>query len=627
MCGIVGARMSAGSDMLSALLERAASSLRHRGPDAGGLWLEAQRGLGFAHRRLTIIDLSEAGNQPMVSASGRLVICFNGEIYNYRELRAELQRAGVVFRSHSDTEIVLEAVESWGLMAALARFTGMFAFALWDSRDDCVYLVRDRIGVKPLYFGQNGAQWAFASELKALRHFDFLDRGISRQAVSLYLRYGYIPAPLSIYAGVRKIAPGTCLRIRSDGAPAEELRYWDLSAIAAAGQADPWRGTAEEAVEQLQALLRESIRLRMVADVPVGAFLSGGIDSSTVVALAREQSPYRIQTFTIGFTDRKSNEAEYAARIARHLGTEHHELYIGEADLLRHVDDITAVADEPFADPSILPTWILSRLAAGHVKVVLSGDGGDEFFGGYNHYLRAGETQRLNRALPAPLNRLLGNALCAAGGGGGRLARRGAIRAARDNAAITRAVNSHWQRPSRILRLGSDDDPGLDWPSLPFQDNLLHFLMLHDALRYLPDDIMHKVDRASMAASLEAREPLLDHRIVEFAWRLPAAIRIRDGQSKWPLRQVLARHVPRDLFERPKQGLGVPVSAWLRGELREWARSLLADSLLDEYFQAAVLRRMWARRVERRVAKGGTHLWDVLLLINWLRHDRQAPSG
>jgi asparagine synthase (glutamine-hydrolysing) len=624
MCGIAGACLQAGPAELAAALRRSSAALRHRGPDAEGQWLAPDGRLGFAHRRLTIIDLSDAGNQPMASASGRLVICFNGEIYNYRELRRELAAAGVAFRSQSDTEVILAAVEAWGLGVALGRFVGMFAFALWDAADGSVCLVRDRVGVKPLYFGSDGRQWAFASELKALRHYAWLDHRPDPVALSLYLRYGYIPSPHSVYRGVRKVQAGSYLRIGlADGAVTEH-RYWDLVEVARRGQADPYRGSPEEAVAEVERLLDESIRLRMVADVPVGAFLSGGIDSSTVVALMRAHSPYQVKTFTIGFDDARSNEAEHAKRIARHLGTDHHELYIGEAELLRHVDDITRIGDEPFADPSILPTWIVSRLAAGQVKVVLSGDGGDEFFGGYNHYRRTGEFADLNGRLPAPLGRLLGGWLAGASSGGGKLARRGAIMAARGPEEIARAVLSHWQRPARILRGGTDDDTL--WPddAPPLGEDLQAHLMLRDALRYLPDDIMHKVDRASMAASLEAREPVLDHRIIEFAWRLPPALKIRDGQTKWPLRQILARHVPRELFERPKQGFGVPVSTWLRGSLRDWAQDLLADPLLDEYLDGPALRRIWRRRVAKRVGRGGTRLWDVLVLVSWLRQDRDA---
>jgi asparagine synthase (glutamine-hydrolysing) len=622
MCGIVGAFLRADRQEVGTTLMSAASAMRHRGPDAKGLWVAPEGRLGFAHRRLTIIDLSDAGNQPMTSPGGRFVICFNGEIYNYQGLRSELVTAGVAFRSHSDTEVVLAAVETWGLSAALDRFIGMFAFALWDSRDRCVYLVRDRLGVKPLYLGTHGDQWAFASEIKALRHFDWLDRDVSREAVSLYLRYGYIPAPYAAYRGVRKVSAGTVLRLTLDGKPPVETRYWDPAAIATSSAANPSSSSPDEVVEELEALLDDSIRLRMVADVPVGAFLSGGIDSSTVVALMRRHSPHRVKTFTIGFREPKSNEAQHALRIARHLDTEHHELYIGEAELARHMQDITRIGDEPFADPSILPTWIVSRLAAEHVKVVLSGDGGDEFFGGYNHYLRVAENLRLNRRLPRPLGRLLGEALCRPSAGGGKLARRGAILAAAGNEEIARAVASHWQRPARILRGGSNDDSPFGDTGAPFGDDLQAYMMLRDTVRYLPDDIMHKVDRASMAASLEAREPVLDHRLFEFAWRLPAGLKIRDGQTKWPLRQILARHVPRELFERPKQGFGVPVSAWLRGELRGWSEDLLADPLLDEFFDGALLRRVWQRRVAGRSGRGGTRLWDVLLFLNWLRHDR-----
>ncbi|GMW08324.1 MAG: asparagine synthase (glutamine-hydrolyzing) [Gammaproteobacteria bacterium] len=621
MCGIAGAYLEAGAGDLVAALARSAAAIRHRGPDAQGHWLAPGGRLGFAHRRLTIVDLSAAGNQPMASASGRLVICFNGEIYNYQALRQELEARGIAFRSHSDTEVILEAVEAWGLEPALHRFIGMFAFALWDAQANCVYLVRDRVGVKPLYFGRGGSQWAFASEVKALRHYPWLDHSPDREALSLYLRYGYIPAPRSVYQGVRKVPAGAYLQVAIDSGNVTEHHYWSLPDVARAGQEYPYEGTPENAVEELEALLDDSIRLRMIADVPVGAFLSGGIDSSTVVALMRRHSSQPIRTFTIGFREPGSNEAEHAQRVAAHLGTEHQELYVGEADLLRHVDDITRIGDEPFADPSILPTWILSRLAAEHVKVALSGDGGDELFGGYNHYTRVASAQRLNRRLPRALGRTLGELMTRSGASAGKLARKGAMMAATGIDEIATAMLSHWQRPARILRGGTNSDTVFESGEAPLGASLLARLMLRDTIRYLPDDILHKVDRASMAASLEAREPVLDHRVIEFSWRLPLSWRIRDGVTKWPLRQVLARYVPRQLVERPKQGFGVPVSAWLRGELRGWAEDLLADPVLDEFFDGITVRRIWKQRIDLRAGRGGTRLWDVLLLVNWLRHD------
>jgi asparagine synthase (glutamine-hydrolysing) len=621
MCGITGAFLKTSREQLEMALRKASASMVHRGPDADGLWTEDSGRLGFAHRRLTIIDLTAEGNQPMTSVSGRYVICFNGEIYNYKELRAELEKSGATFVSHSDTEVILESVAHWGLEESVKRFVGMFAFALWDAEEQDVYLVRDRIGVKPLYFGQCNGQWAFASEIKCLRHFDFLDRSISQESLSLYMRYGYIPAPSSIYTGIQKVRAGTILKLGLHGDAPEEIVYWDLVKIAREGQANPSTAGAAEVVEELEELLEESIRLRMVADVQVGAFLSGGIDSSTVVALMQRQAARPVKTFTIGFGEKKANEAIFAKDVAEHLGTEHHELYVGQEDLLNNVDLITAIGDEPFADQSIMPTWIVSRLASEHVKVVLSGDGGDEFFGGYNHYLRTPKILKQNRRWPQPFDKLIGTAMqTISTGAGGSMARKGAVIKARDTGEIATALESRWQEPSRIVLNGTDEDPY--WPdgSTLFPGDLRSHMMLRDGVRYLADDIMHKVDRASMAVSLEAREPLLDHRILEFAWTLPMDMKVRNGETKWPLREILARHVPRKLFERPKQGFGVPISPWLRGALKDWAEDLIADPSLDEHFDAKLIRNFWRRRTDNKRPRGGTRLWDVLVFLNWLRY-------
>lgn len=578
--------------------------------------------LGFAHRRLSIIDLSAAGNQPMVSASGRYVICFNGEIYNFQSLRAQLSRGGYVFRSHTDTEVILAAVETWGLEPALHRFVGMFAFALWDAETRSVSLVRDRLGVKPLYYGQCDGQWAFASELKALEAVDFLDFSLSRTASSLYLRYGYVPAPHSIYTGIRKVPPGCVVRLDATGAAPQISTWWNLNAVAEQARASAGEITAPAAVDRLFELLDDAVRLRMIADVPLGAFLSGGIDSSTVVAMMRQHSDQKIKTFTIGFNEPKMNEAVYARQVAEHLGTEHHEQYIGQADLLQYVDEITAIGDEPFADASILPTYILSRLAAGHVKVVLSGDGGDELFAGYTHYERAALEHRRNTRWPGLLRRVVGKALMTRNAGVGKLARTGAMLAAGDNEALSRGMLSHWQQPSAILRDGVDSDDLWGDRPMPFANDVRSYMMLRDTARYLPDDILHKVDRASMATSLEARNPLLDHRVVEFAWQLPYAIKHREGAAKWPLRSLLERQVPRDLFERPKHGFGVPVSAWLNGELRDWAEGLLHSTAANEIFDGPRIRAIWNRRMSGKRRRGGSHFWDILVFLNWIERSR-----
>lgn len=617
MCGIAGAFLPDEGSSLEGQLRAMADAQRHRGPDGEGVWIDPDKPLGFAHRRLSIIDLSEAGRQPMVSASERLTICFNGEIYNYAELLRELTLLGHVFRGHSDTEVLLAAIEQWGLEPTLQRCIGMFAFALWDARENAVFLVRDRIGIKPLYFTQQGQRFAFASELKALRRARGFDWSMDRQALSLFFRYGYIPGPFSIFANVYKVLPGSVVRLNISGGPPTVTRYWDAAKVAADGQQQPSTASPEEVVTQLEALLTDAVRLHMVADVPVGAFLSGGIDSSTVVALMRAHTTRKIQTFTIGFREKAFDEAGPARAIARHLDTDHHELYVTEEDLLKSMDRIIATIDEPFADISILPTMLVSELAAGSVKVVLSGDGGDELFFGYGHYQRGLQAQRLHDRVPRGARRLIGQALRQFNGGGGRFARLGGVLAADGLEALYAAVGSRWQMPSSLVPGGVD----LPWPDpvqrlQEFPEDLANFMMLRDLRTYLVDDILHKVDRASMAVSIEARVPVLDHRVVEFAWRLPLDRKWVDGVAKWPLRQVLARHVPPALFERPKQGFGVPISAWLRGGLRSWAEELLNDPGVGTYLDAKRARQLWREHQSGRIDRG-VYLWDVLSFLSW----------
>ncbi len=594
-------------------------ALRHRGPDGEGTWVHSGMPLGFAHRRLSIIDLSPAGQQPMMSASRRLVICLNGEIYNYAVLRDELVLLGHGFRGHSDTEVLLAGIEQWGLEAALHRCIGMFAFALWDSSENAVFLVRDRIGIKPLYFTQQGQSFAFASELQALRRARGFQWVIDRQAVSQFFRYGYIPGPLCIFTNVRKVLPGSIVRLDLRGEQPAVTQYWDAARVAAEGQQHPSTARPDEVVAELEALLTDAVRLHMVADVPVGAFLSGGIDSSTVVALMRAHTSRKIQTFTIGFREKDFDEAGHARDIARHLDTDHHELYVTQLDLLKSIDRIIGTMDEPFADISILPTLLVSELAARSVKVVLSGDGGDELFFGYGHYQRGLQAQRLRGRLPRSVGRFIGRTLRHFNGGGGRVARLGGVLAAESLEAVYAAVVSRWQMPSSIVP-GGNDRP---WPDptqhlTEFPEDLSNFMMLRDLRTYLVDDVLHKVDRASMAVSIEARVPILDHRVAEFAWRLPLECKCFNGVTKWPLRQVLAKHVPPRLFERPKQGFGVPISAWLRGDLRVWAEDLLNDSSVGKHLDPNRVRQLWREHQSGRIDRG-VYLWDVLSFLSWQR--------
>lgn len=625
MCGIAGTFRPEAQDDLLSDLRAMLDVLRHRGPDGEGVWVHPGKPMGFAHRRLSIIDLSPAGQQPMASASGRLVICFNGEIYNYAVLRDELVLLGHGFRGHSDTEVLLAAIEQWGLEVSLHRCIGMFAFALWDSRENAVFLVRDRIGIKPLYFTQQGQSFAFASELKALRRARGFRWAIDRQALSLFFRYGYIPGPLCIFSNVRKVLPGSIVRLDLQGKQPVVKRYWDAARVAAEGQQHPSAASPDEAVAQLESLLTDAVRLHMVADVPVGAFLSGGIDSSTVVALMRAHTSRKIQTFTIGFREENFDEAGHARVIARHLGTDHHEIYVTQVDLLKSVDRIIGAMDEPFADISILPTLLVSELAARSVKVVLSGDGGDELLFGYGHYQRGVQAQRFRCRLPRSVGWILGRTLRHFNDGGGRLARLGGVLAAESLDAVYAAVVSRWQTPSSLVRCGVDQlwpDPAQRLTEFP--EDLPNFMMLRDLRTYLVDDVLHKVDRASMAVSIEARVPLLDHRVAEFAWQLPLDAKWRNGVTKWPLRQVLAKHVPPALFERPKQGFGVPISVWLRAGLRSWAEDLLNDPAASEYLHADRARQLWREHLSGRFDRG-VYLWDVLSFLSWQR--QSAGSG
>lgn len=590
----------------------------HRGPDGSGYWLADGQPLGFGHRRLSIIDLSTGGHQPMATLNGETVISFNGEIYNYQELTNQLKQLGHHFRSHSDTEVVLASIEQWGLKGALSRFVGMFAFALWSETTQSVSLVRDRLGVKPLYYSIQGSQWAFASEMKALRRASFLDFRISRESLSHYMRYGYTPGPESIYEHVQKVPPGSIVTLTLTGKAPEVSTYWSAVDAATRGVQSPLSDDPNVWMEEFSALVDDSVRLRMVADVPVGAFLSGGIDSSTVVALMRRHSNQPIRTYTIGFHEGDFNEAQYAANVARHLGTDHHELFVTEQDLLQGMDDIARTCDEPFSDISILPTMLVSRLAARDLKVVLSGDGGDELFCGYAHYSRVAVAQRLSSALSNPLSRLIGRHLQTFGHGAGKIPRFGGVLAAASHDAVCRAVISRWQLPSQIV-LGGSDGTGEEWPNgiAPFPSEVRNFMMARDMRYYLPDDILHKVDRSSMSASLEAREPLLDHRLVEFAWRIPLSLKIRNGVSKWPLRQVLSKHVPSELFDRPKKGFAVPISRWLRGALRDWASEALTSSVTREHFDARRVAQLWDEHLSGRFDRG-YYLWDVIAFGKWL---------
>ena len=653
MCGITG--LWTGRRLGSPLGEtvrRMAGALSHRGPDDDGVWTDEGAGLALGHRRLSILDLSPEGHQPMHSQSGRYCIAFNGEVYNFAEIRRELEGAGAAssFRGHSDTEVMLAAVEAWGVEGAVRRFVGMFAFALWDREERVLHLVRDRLGIKPLFYGWAGGALLFGSELKALRAFPGFAAEIDRGALALYLRHSYVPAPYSIYRGIGKLPPGCILSLRAaDDREARPVPFWSAREVAEAGAANPV-ASVEEAQHELEARLMEAVRLRMIADVPLGAFLSGGVDSSTVVALMQAQSSRPVKTFTIGFEEGGYDEAEHARAVAGVLGTDHTELRLTPAEAMAVIPHLPRMYDEPFADASQIPTFIVSRLARREVTVALSGDGGDELFAGYNRHFWGERIWRRAGRIPAGVRRAAARAMTAVGPEawdrayarlapalppslrvrhpGQQLHKLAGILPADSPEGMYRLLTSHWGDPPLVR--GGAEPPTL-LTDAAAQAGLADFtsrMTYLDLVTYLPDDILTKVDRASMAVGLEARVPLLDHRVVEFAWRVPVSMKVRDGQGKWLLRQVLYRHVPRELIERPKTGFGVPLDAWLRGPLRDWAESLLDERRLREegFLEPAPVRRRWEEHLSGR-RSWQHHLWDVLMFQAWLEAERSPQAG
>jgi asparagine synthase (glutamine-hydrolysing) len=633
MCGITGfwqTKRTQGQPVET--LREMASALAHRGPDDSGVFHNGAAGVGLAFRRLSVIDLSPQGHQPMSSASGRYVIVYNGEVYNFEEIRADL--GSHPWRGHSDTEVMLEAIERWGLEPAVRRFVGMFAFALWDSREQTLSLVRDRLGIKPLYYGRIGEDFVFASELKAIQRYEKFSGRIDRGALALYMRHNYVPSPHCIYQGLFKLAPGCILTLRSPQDDSSPRPFWSAHEVACQGTAAPFRGSDAEAVDHLRQLLLEAVRLRMIADVPLGAFLSGGVDSSAVVALMQAQSSRPVKTFTIGFREDDYDEAAHARKVAAHLGTDHTELYLTPQDALDIVPLLPALYDEPFADSSQIPTYLVSKLARSRVTVTLSGDGGDELFGGYGRYLRSraiwnalGSLPQSARMPSARMLRALGKLLPNRKGPlrlGDKAYRLAGYVAAGAREQVYWWALSHWEDPTRVVLNAREPQTVLN--SIRSAAEVGGFedcMMLTDLVNYLPDDVLTKVDRASMAVSLEARVPLLDHRVVEFAWKLPLRFKIRRGITKWILRQVLYEYVPRDLIDRPKMGFGVPMASWLRGPLRGWAEDLLSESSLRRHglLEVGPIRNKWAEHLSG--ARNWQYLlWDVLVFQDW--HARTA---
>lgn len=634
-----------------ALLNRMASTLTHRGPDDQGIWIEPSAGVGLAHRRLSIQDLSPLGAQPMRSAGGRFVIAYNGEVYNFPDLRSELKMRGHSFRGGSDTEVMLAAFEEWGVRDAVPRFVGMLAFAVWDDTDQCLWLCRDRLGVKPLYVGHVGNSLVFGSELKSVRCIPGFDRTVDREALTLFMRHDYVPGPHSIYGSVGKLPPGVLARYKaSAGGRPLETRYTWWSVEQAMSNAIAIPGDDESAIQQLEALLLDSIRMRMIADVPLGVLLSGGIDSSTVTALTQSISVSPVKTFTIGFEDERFDEAGHAHSVARHLGTEHTELYISPNDALKVVPRLATIFDEPCGDSSQIPTLLVSQLARHRVTVALSGDGGDEFFHGYGRYTtaeslwrRLGRVPHGLRSIAAQLVEGLPSALIdatlpwaserfgqygARGTPSQRLHRLARLAREPDWFHFYRGIVSRWSEYDGVVTQGSDAGHLLaDPPAWMRALSPSAYMATADIQSYLCDDILAKVDRASMSCGLELREPLLDHRVAEFALALPLTRKYRNGQMKWLLRHVAYRHVPAVLLDRPKQGFEMPVGAWLRGPLRDWAEALLDPRRLaaDGFLNPEPVRRCWEDHVSGRREFAGK-LWDVLMFQSWMDEERRESS-
>ena len=615
-------------------------TLIHRGPDDGGVWVDGKEGIALGNRRLAIMDLSPAGHQPMVSSCGRYVIVYNGECYNFAVLRQELMRAGRRFRSRTDTEVVLEGCAHWGARSMAERMNGMFAFGLWDRKARTLTLVRDRLGIKPLYYGWCGDTFLFGSELKALRaHPDFSNE-VDRNSLALFLRHNCVPSPYTIYKGVFQLLPGHILTLGRDW-QRTIVPFWSAKRVVEAGKAKSFEGSEAEAIEQLDALLHDAVHLRMIADVPLGVFLSGGVDSSTVAALMQVQSSQPVKTYTVGFFEEGYNEARDAKQVARHLGTDHTELYVTPKQTQAVIPQLSEMYDEPFSDSSQIPTFLISQLTRQYVTVSLSGDGGDELFGGYNRHL-LGETgwglirrfpiclrkvaargirsfsqdqwdrifQRVGRWLPARFQmRLPGEKMY-------KLAE--VLRTGSPEEMYYNLV-SHWKSPAHVVIGACEPQTKLtDETQAAKVSDFAERMMYLDLVTYLPDDILAKVDRASMAVSLEARVPLLDYRVVEFAWQLPLFWKIKDGQSKWLLRQVLYHYVPAELIERPKTGFSIPIDVWLKGPLRDWAEDLLDERRLkrEGYFSPEPIRQKWNEHLSGR-RNWQNLLWDVLMFQAW----------
>lgn len=643
MCGITGFWSARRGGLDRRSLDAMTAAIAHRGPDDKGSWVDEEAGIALGHRRLAVIDLTAAGRQPMVSASGRYVIVYNGEIYNHRDLRAEFENGSAApeWRGHSDTEVMLAAIDRWGAGGALKRLNGMFAFALWDRERRVLTLARDRLGEKPLYYGRMGDNFLFGSELKALALHPAFERDLDREALTAFLRYNYVPSPRSIWRGVSKLAPAHYLEVSENGRTiGEPVPYWDFREAAERGAADPLPDGPMLAAD-LETLLKDAVSRRMESDVPLGAFLSGGIDSSLIVALMQDLSQTPVRTFTIGFAEQSHDEAVHARAVARHLGTDHTELYVTSEDALALIPRLPEIWDEPFADSSQIPTLLVSEMTRRQVTVSLSGDGGDELFGGYNRYSKGMALWDKFSQVPQPVRRALAKGLRApatlagAAAAMSMLPRRYRQLALAERfpklahvleqdspAALYRRLVSQIAEPAKFVLGGHEPAP----PEAPEFRDFRETMMYLDTITYLPDDILAKVDRATMAVSLEARVPFLDHRVVEYAWRLPMSAKIRNGKGKQILRELLYRRVPKRLVERPKMGFGVPIATWLGGPLREWAEALLDTQRLaaEGYLDSQAVGRLWAGFLAD--GRNADQLWGILMFQAWQSRQEAAPG-
>lgn len=645
MCGIVGVLSSKSND-LESIAREMTQTLHHRGPDDQGIWLDKKADIALGHARLSILDLTSAGHQPMISASERFVIAFNGEIYNHLHLRKEIEQLKFYsWKGHSDTETLLAGFELWGFEATLKKAVGMFAISLWDTKERVLYLARDRMGEKPLYYGFQNNVFMFASELKALKAHPAFESTINRDAIALQMRHSYIPEPHSIYQGIFKLIPGHFLKLDSNTNEIKITAYWTLNETVKEGNDNPYTANSAEAILNIEKVLKEAVQSQMLSDVPLGAFLSGGIDSSLVTALMQSQSNTPIKTFTIGFHEEGYNEAEFAKTVARHLKTDHTELYVTDKEALDVVPLLPSLYDEPFSDSSQIPTFLVSQMTKQHVTVALSGDGADELFGGYNRYFWADKIWKKIGFLPHSVRSNIAHLLTLPSPDtlnnqfssishylprryryknfGDKLHKLAEILALSSKEETYLSLISHWKSPQDIVVGANEPSAVLNKLIEKKELDFISQMMYADAVSYLPGDILTKVDRAAMGVSLETRAPFLDHRVVEAAWKLPFSMKIQGDQGKWILRQILYKYVPKEMIERPKMGFGAPIDSWLRGPLKEWAEALLDEDQLkrEGFLNPAPIRQKWEEHLSKK-RNWQYHLWNVLMFQAWLEKNR-----